>query len=129
MSSFTSEVRTLLETDKVFRDEFIEEEAASDIAAAIIELRKRRGLTQKQLAELTGMKQSAISRLENARYSRWSFATIVRIAKALGARIDFRLEAIEDVYRGRTEKAAESARQTAPSPSPAKPVRKQVSAR
>ena len=98
-SSLTDTVMTLLQTDKEFRDEFIEEEAASDFAAAIIELRRKRGLTQAELANLAGMKQSAISRLERASYSKWSFATIVRIAQALRARIDFKFEEIEEVYR------------------------------
>ena len=46
-----------------------EEIAASDarveLMIALSNARKEKGLTQKQLSEITGVKQSAISRLEN----------------------------------------------------------------
>ena len=46
-----------------------EEIAASDarveLMLALSNARKEKGLTQKQLSEMTGIKQSAISRLEN----------------------------------------------------------------
>lgn len=46
-----------------------EEIAASDarveLMIALSKARKEKGLTQKQLSEMTGVKQSAISRLEN----------------------------------------------------------------
>jgi len=46
--------------------------------------RKERGLTQGQLAEKCGMKQSSISRLEDLTYeARYSLTTLRRIASAL----------------------------------------------
>jgi transcriptional regulator with XRE-family HTH domain len=44
-----------------------------------------RGLSQGELAHLCGMKQSAISRIEQA--SKWNIATIWRIAEALDVRV------------------------------------------
>ena len=40
-----------------------------EIQNQVIELRKTRGLSQKQLAEMIGTKQSAISRLESGDYN------------------------------------------------------------
>lgn len=54
----------------------------------IKKIREHRGLTQKELAKLCGMKQSAISRLEDPNYEGHSFVTLSKIAKALDAKID-----------------------------------------
>ena len=59
----------------------------------------KRGLRQVDVAAATGMKQSAVSRLEQADYSRWGFPTLLRIAKALDARVKVILEPAEDVIR------------------------------
>ena len=58
---------------------------------AIIEARISQNLTQKELAEKTGIKQSNISRIENGNYSP-SVATLQRIAAGIGKtlHIEFR---------------------------------------
>ena len=43
------------------------------------------------------MKQSAISRIEQAEYSGWSFNTLLRVADALGARLRVTFEPAESV--------------------------------
>jgi len=43
------------------------------------------------------MKQSAVSRIEQANYSGWNFKTLARIADSLDARLRIVLEASEDV--------------------------------
>ena len=58
------------------------------IGARIAELRKAKGMTQKDLAEATGLIQPNIARIENGRYST-SLDTLAKIAEALGARLDF----------------------------------------
>lgn len=71
-----------------------------EIATAIIDMRaKRNNTTQAQLAEVSGMKQSAISRLENSSYARWNFQTLWRIARALRGRWKLVLEPMEDVIK------------------------------
>ena len=45
--------------------------------------REARGLSQQKLADLTGMKQSRISDIENATYDNISIGTLKRIAKSL----------------------------------------------
>lgn len=54
------------------------------IARQVIELRERHGLTQLELAKLSGVPQSQISRIERG-VTAPSTATVARIAVALGA--------------------------------------------
>lgn len=66
-----------------------------DIAAQIRSLRKERGLTQAQFAPLVDMKQSAVSRIEDADYAAWTLTTLFRVAEALNARWKIVLEPVE----------------------------------
>ena len=54
--------------------------------AKIKELRKERGLTQAELAEIIGTKQSAIARVEKEEGSS-TIATLEKIADALGVTV------------------------------------------
>ena len=58
-------------------------DAGAKLAGDVIRLRTARGLTQKQLAELTGIDQADISRIERG-LSNATEATLERIAEALG---------------------------------------------
>lgn len=73
---------------KAFRDEL----GKLRIGARIAQLRERRGLTQKELAEKIHPTQSVISRMENADYDNYSIRTLRKVASALQARlvIDFK---------------------------------------
>lgn len=62
----------------------------SRVAGLIYEARTGAGLTQKQLAERIGAKQPVIARLEDADYEGHSLSMLVRIAAALGKRLDVR---------------------------------------
>jgi len=50
---------------------------------AIVEAREKKGLTQKQLSELCGIKQPVIARLESAMHSP-QINSIIKILKPLG---------------------------------------------
>lgn len=63
-------------------------ERAWDIAFQIKELREKRGLTQKQLAALSGTSQPNVARIENADYQSYTLKTLEKVTKALGAYID-----------------------------------------
>jgi transcriptional regulator with XRE-family HTH domain len=69
------------------------EEARFDanIAEEIYNARTRSCKSQTELAELAGMRQSAIARLEDADYGRHSITSLKRIALALGKRLEIKL--------------------------------------
>ena len=68
-----------------------EERERIEIAQKIYELRKQVNLTQQELAELVGTKQSVISRLEDADYYGHTLKMLQKIATAVHCRlqIDF----------------------------------------
>ncbi len=73
------------------RDAFENELRLDLIGHAIKEARKERNLTQEQLGELVGVKKAQISKIENnATDAR--FATILKVFKALDAKINFNIE-------------------------------------
>ncbi len=82
--------------NKLFRRSFFHSSAQDSVASQIRDLRKKRGMRQADLAKAARMKQSAVSRLEQAGYSRWGFPTLVRIADALDARIMITFQPAED---------------------------------
>jgi transcriptional regulator with XRE-family HTH domain len=83
--------------DREYRKRFFLAEASARIAEQIIVLRRKRGLNQKQVAELVGTRQPAISRAESADYHNWSFNTLRGIADALDARIKVLIEPSEEI--------------------------------
>ncbi len=60
------------------------------IARQVYNLRTRANLSQKELADLVGTTQSAISRLEDADYDGHSLTMLRRIAAALNQRVQVR---------------------------------------
>jgi len=73
-----------------FRKEYEALELRSQLATQVIQLRQKRGLTQVQLAELVGTKQSGISRLENMSELP-SLSFLMRVADVLQAKIEIRM--------------------------------------
>jgi len=69
-------------SNKDYAHSYIEDHCNAAIAAQIKTIREQRGLTQKQLAELAGMKQERISALENIDYDAWTTKTLHKLAKA-----------------------------------------------
>src|SRR5438309_1145386 len=59
----------------------------ADIAMKVHDARREAGLTQKQLADRIGTKQSVISRIEDADYDGHSLTVLKRIADALGKKL------------------------------------------
>lgn len=72
--------------DSNFKKEYDDLEPEYDIINAMIKVRKERGLTQKQLSELTGISQSDISRIENGTRNP-SLEMIKRLATGMGMRL------------------------------------------
>jgi len=66
---------------------FEEELLTADIASQIYNLRKRAGLSQRQLAAKVGTTASVICRLEDSDYDGHSLSMLKRIAAALGRQV------------------------------------------
>jgi len=76
------------------------------VAQLIYEARNKAGLSQAELAERIGTRQSAISPLEDADYEGHSLIMLQRIAASLGQCVEIRFLAAEKAARGRRSKAA-----------------------
>lgn len=61
----------------------------SELGLAIREQRKEQGLTQAQLADLTGTVAETLSKIETGRYDNCGFALILRIMKSLNMELGF----------------------------------------
>lgn len=85
--------------DREFRREWFRAELESSVPELFRELREARGLTQVDLAGLTEMKQSAISRFEASTDAVWKIETLLRIADALDAQLSISLEPSESVIQ------------------------------
>jgi DNA-binding XRE family transcriptional regulator len=66
---------------------FEEELSKAEIASQIYNLRKRAGLSQRQLAAKVGTTASVICRLEDSDYEGHSLSMLRRIAAALGRQV------------------------------------------
>jgi len=86
--------------NRVFRRKFFRNSAKEEVAQQIRELRRKLKMRQVDLAKAARMKQSAVSRIDQANYSRWSFNTILRIAESLDARVSVRFEPADEVIAG-----------------------------
>jgi len=67
----------------------------AQVAQLVHDARTAAGLTQRQLADRIGTKQSVIARLEDADYEGHSLSMLKRIADAVGMRLEIRLAATD----------------------------------
>lgn len=81
----------LLKQDPSFKEAMDRADQAWDIAFQIYDLRKKAGLTQKQLAGLVETKQSNIARIESADYTGYTLTTLEKITKALKAKLEIKI--------------------------------------
>lgn len=81
------DVKKQLLNNPEIKKEYDELESLYEIKVQLIELRNQLGISQKELAELVGTKQSAISRLESGSYNP-SIEFLGRVAHALGGRLE-----------------------------------------
>lgn len=75
--------------DPAFRAEYEALEPEFALIRQLIDLRRARGLSQRQLAERAEMQQPTIARLEGGRMA--GLRTLRRVAEALDARVEVRL--------------------------------------
>lgn len=73
------------------RDNFENELRLDLIGQAIKQARQERNLTQEELGKLVGVKKAQISKIENSATDA-RFTTILKVFKALGAKVNFNVE-------------------------------------
>jgi len=79
-------------SDRGFADEWDRAAFARQVAITIVSYRSKLGLTQRELADLTGLKQPAIARLELGEAVP-SLATLAKLSRATG--LEFQVEVAE----------------------------------
>lgn len=67
------------------------ESPRESVARQLKEVRKGKGMTQQELAELVGTKKSNISRLESGRYNP-SLDFLIKVADGLGKQIQMKVK-------------------------------------
>lgn len=75
--------------DSKFREGFYEEQARLENAVAVLKAREAAGLTQRDLAEKSGVPQSTIARIEQG--ANTSISTLCKIAFALDKQVKISL--------------------------------------
>jgi len=79
--------------DPGFAQKFIKAGEAWDVAIQLVSLRKKAGLSQKELAKRVGTSQQQISRLESPSYKGHSLSMLRRVADVLGASVHVEIQA------------------------------------
>jgi ribosome-binding protein aMBF1 (putative translation factor) len=87
-------LQAITQGDSEIEEMLAEASLNAELAQLIYGARTRAGLTQKQLAERIGTKQSVIARLEDADYEGHSLSMLQKIANALNQRLEVHLVAI-----------------------------------
>jgi len=85
MKSWKTFKKELLKNEK-FTKEYRKLEPQYAVISQMINLRTKKGITQKELAEKIGTKQSAIARLESGNFNP-TFDFLQKTAKALGTKL------------------------------------------
>jgi DNA-binding XRE family transcriptional regulator len=73
--------------DPEFKAHYQEERQALKLAMKIAKLRKKKGLSQQQMAKLMGTSQQAVSRIESGEYDGFTLRTLEKIAEATGTKV------------------------------------------
>lgn len=84
-------LQKLTSEDPEMEDMIKESSLNAELAQMIYRARTQAGLTQQQLAERIGTKQSVIARLEDAEYNGHSLSMLQKIASALNQRLEVNL--------------------------------------
>jgi ribosome-binding protein aMBF1 (putative translation factor) len=74
------------EKDQEFKKEFQDASAELDLIAQIVKTRKAKGLTQKDIADRSGLTQQMVSRIEKREYPP-NYKNIAKIADALDSKL------------------------------------------
>jgi len=97
MNDFDSFFKDRLKQPEV-RREYYRLAPFYELANQLLLLRKKRGLSQQELAEKAETTQAVVSRLENATV-KCSLDTVVRLAEAMDAIVEVNLKLLEEIHQ------------------------------
>ena len=84
---------TVNKDNKKVQTEVATKALAGSMIEILMEERKRQGITQREIADITGMKAPNITRIESKKYTP-TLEVLLRYAKALGK--EFRFELVDE---------------------------------
>lgn len=84
-------LRQVFLDDPALIGELVDAAICNGIAADLYDLRKQAGITQDQLADLLGIKQSNISRWETPGYQGYKVKMLSKIVRSLGGRLSIKI--------------------------------------
>jgi transcriptional regulator with XRE-family HTH domain len=96
--------------DPAFAERFRQAGEAWDVALQLAALRKKAGLSQKELARRLRTTQQQISRLESPSYEGHSLSMLRRVARALHAQVRVEFQPLSSSRRTRTKAVAHEAK-------------------
>jgi len=85
-------------SDPEFREYYFDMQADANLSKAIIGARIEKGLTQKELADITGIPQANISRIESCEANP-SLKTLKRLAKGLNMQLQISFKPLEETQK------------------------------
>jgi predicted XRE-type DNA-binding protein len=86
-SSFMKWIDSQLDADPQFRAQVNQTLGELQVQQDLIALREERGLSQRQLARMLGVRQPVIAKMESGKAKNLELRTLVRAATALGAQV------------------------------------------
>ena len=84
--------------DPKFLKEYEALEEEFEVAKQVIDLRLKKGLTQKELADKVNTSQSCIARLESGSYRNLSLSFLRRVGEELGVRPHVKFERLRPAH-------------------------------
>lgn len=91
-----ADVMAELLTTPADREAFMERRRIQEIAMAVRSMREGAGMSQYQLADLVGMKQPAIARIETSQHGTPQWKTLERIALALNYQLSLVMGKVDE---------------------------------
>ncbi len=86
-------------SDKAYRDAYVEAHIDSGLAFQIRDIRKNRGLTQAELADLINTKQASISRFEDPNYGKYTIESLKKMASVFDVALMVRFVPFSELAR------------------------------
>lgn len=86
---YREDLKRRLTTDSSFKEAWDQDEPEREILKSIARLRYEKGLTQDELSQRSGIKQSELSKLENGKANP-TLSTLHKLAKAMDAKLELK---------------------------------------